>query len=277
MLQASNHSADKGISGVDSCISFWETHPEVLMTGMHEVENTEIPILEIEGFKFAVLNYTYSPNTESVSQKLSQRLNMLCKIDENTNMIDFTVLNPRVVEDIKKAEEIADVVIVCPHWGTEYQTKQSKYQEQFAIQMVEAGADLIIGTHPHVVQPVEIVKVENGNQALCYYSLGNYVSTQKNGQSMLEAMAWVSFHVSEEEVSVNTEESGVLPMVCHYEANPVRMKTVYLLEEYTEELASVHGIISYGGISFALSDLEKWSEEVLGEWVLEKKEALSCE
>lgn len=274
VLQASNHSADKGISGLDNCISYWRSRPEVLLTGVHEPENDNIPILTIDDFSFAVLNYTYSPNSEYASDSLSERLNFLCSIDEETNFIDFTVLNPKVLEDIEMAKTMADIVIVCPHWGNEYQTTPSKYQEKFAMQMTEAGADLIIGTHPHVVQPVSIVEASNGNKALCYYSLGNYVSTQKNGESMLEAMAWVNFHVTEEGISLSVEDCGVIPLVCHYVSNPVRVENIYLLEEYSAEMASQHGIISYGGISFALEDLQEWSEEILGEWVISARDAL---
>ena len=141
--------------------------------------------------------------------------------------------------------------------------------------MTEAGADVIIGTHPHVVQPVELIKAANGNTALCYYSLGNYVSTQKKGKSMLEAMAWITFHVTENGISLAMEDTGVIPLVCHYTSGPVRVKDVYLLENYTEELAANHGIISYGGISFHMSDLTTWSEEILGSYVISAKQALA--
>lgn len=274
VLQASNHSADQGISGIDNCISFWKTHPEVLLAGIHEPENKSIPILTIEDFSFAILNYTYGPNYESVSESLSERLNILCSVDEETNIIDFTTISPQVLEDIKYAKTVADIVIVCPHWGNEYQTTPSKYQEEFALQMTQAGADVIIGTHPHVVQPVRIIEASNGNKALCYYSLGNYVSTQKNGQSMLEAMAWVNFHVTKNGISLSIDNSGVIPLICHYTSNPVRIQNIYLLEEYTAELASQHGIISYGGISFSLEDLIQWSEDILGEWIISADEIL---
>ena len=84
--------------------------------------------------------------------------------------------------------------------------------------MTEAGADIIIGTHPHVVQPMEWIEADNGNTALCYYSLGNYVSTQKQALCMLEAMAWITFTVTEDDVEVKKENTGVLPLVCHYRA-----------------------------------------------------------
>lgn len=275
VLHASNHSADQGISGLDSCVAFWRTYPEILLTGIHEpVDTREIPLLTIKDKTFAILNYTYGPNYGSASDNLSSRMNILCNIDSQSKQIDFTTLNPQVLEDIKVAEEIADMVIVCPHWGTEYATTPSGYQEAFAKQMTQAGADVIIGTHPHVVQPVSLIEADNGNTALCYYSLGNYVSTQKNGQSMLEGMAWITFHVTQNGISLSLEDTGILPLVCHYTSGPVRIKNIYLLEDYTEELASSHGIISYGGISFHLNQLTGWSEDILGEWVITAKTAL---
>lgn len=276
VLHASNHSADQGISGLDNCIAFWRTYPEVLLTGIHEpADSREIPLLTIKDKTFAILNYTYGPNYGTAPDNLANRMDILCNIDPQNKLIDFTTLNPQVIEDIKAAEEIADIVIVCPHWGTEYATKPSSYQEAFAKQMTEAGADVIIGTHPHVVQPVSMIEADNGNTALCYYSLGNYVSTQKNGQSMLEGMAWVTFHITENGISLSTEDTGIIPLVCHYSSGPVRLKNVYLLEEYTEELAASHGIINYGGISFHLDDLNNWSKEILGEWVITAETALA--
>lgn len=81
-------------------------------------------------------------------------MDILCAVNETNRMIDFTAINPQVLDDIAEADTLADIVVVCPHWGTEYATVPSSYQEKFAMQMTEAGADLIIGTHPHVVQPI---------------------------------------------------------------------------------------------------------------------------
>lgn len=273
VLQATNHTADQEISGMQNCLDVWKTHPEVLVSGLHEPyaddsAESRIPLLEINDRTFAVLNYTYGPNIGTAPKDISDRLNLLCAVDENSRLIDFTTLNPQVLDDIAEADKLADIVIVAPHWGTEYTEVPSQYQQTFAKQMTEAGADVIIGTHPHVVQPVELIEAENGNRAICYYSLGNYVSTQKNGLSMLEGLAWVTFHVSENDISIAEENTGVIPLVCHYSSGPVRLQQVYTLEEYTEELALSHGIIPYGGIQFHLSDLQQWSDEILGSHVL---------
>lgn len=275
VLHSSNHTADKKLVGILNCVDFWEQYPEVLVAGIHGEEESEtIPLLEVEGVTFAVLNYAYAPNMESFPKEYEGHMDLLCDYNENSRLIDFTSLHEDVLADIAEAEEQADFVIVCPHWGTEYTTTPSRYQEKFAQQMTEAGADIIIGTHPHVVQPVEWIEAENGNRALCYYSLGNYVSTQKNALSMLEAMAWITIHVTEEGAYIEPKDTGVIPLVCHYSAMPVRMERVYLLEDYTEEQAASHGIKAYGGVDLWLSDLQGWSDEVFADWVLSAEQVL---
>lgn len=278
VLHASNHTADQQISGLLHCVDFWKQYPEILVTGMYEnvdEENQDIGLLEIEGVTFAVLNYTYGPNFPSIDSSIQGHLGMLCDWDESTGNIDFTTIHPDVLADIETAEQLADVVIVCPHWGAEYITTPTSYQKEFAVQMTEAGADLIIGTHPHVIQPVEWIESENGNRALCYYSLGNYISGQDKAESMLEAMAWVTFLVEDEDVVILEEETGAIPMVCHYQAGP-RNHQVYFLDDYNADLAAAHGIKQFG-VNFSYADLLTWSDEILGEWGLDSDEVLHYE
>ena len=281
VLHSSNHTADKGLKGILNCVDYWQQYPEVLVAGIDgtgtvsDSDSTdEIQILEIEGITFAILNYAYAPNMGSFPKEYEGHMDMLCDYNEKTRLIDFTTLREAVLTEIEEADKLADFVVVCPHWGTEYTTTPSSYQEKFARQMTQAGADIIIGTHPHVVQPVEWVEAENGNKSLCYYSLGNYVSTQKQALCMLEAMAWVTIHVDENGPAIDVEHTGVLPLVCHYNAMPVRMESVYLLEDYTEEQAASHGIKAYGGVNLRLSDLQKWTDEVFQGQVLSADQIL---
>lgn len=280
VLGATNHSADQGISGIDSIVSFWDTHPEVTLCGLHAPQsdmtqtNPRIHLLQIKDVTFAILNYTYGPNYGSASKNLADRMDILCAYQDGSTALDFTRLNPTVLSDIAEADTLADIVIICPHWGTEYVTTPSAYQTAFAAQMTLAGADVIIGTHPHVPQPIDIITAENGNQALCFYSLGNYVSTQQQAVSMLEEMAWVVFHVTESGVSIDWEASGALPLVFHYLSGPLRFGGVYALEDYTEELASTHGIIRWGQIPFHLSDLQNLSTQIIGDFAVSKSDIL---
>lgn len=282
VLQASNHSADKGISGLKHCVDFWKKYPDVLITGIFEnadEPNQDIGLLEIDGVTFAILNYTYSPNLSTLPKEIQGHLGMLCDWDKDTGKISFTRLHPDVLTDIEQAKQMADVVVVCPHWGTEYTFVPSSYQQKFAKQMTDAGADLIIGTHPHVIQPVEWIESENGNRALCYFSLGNYVSTQQDAITMLEAMAWVTFEITEESVEVLEAETGAIPMVCHYTSGPVRLENIYFLDEYSEEQAVAHGIHTFldkqeDKDDFTLMNLQTWANEVLGEWQLPSHKVL---
>lgn len=275
VLHASNHAADQGLAGIENCAAFWAQHPEVLMVGISGEEvDDRIPLLTVGDITFAILNYTYGPNMGTLSSSLRGHLNMLCAYNQKTGAIDFTSLNPQVLEDIQEAKQLADMVLVFPHWGTEYRTQPSSYQKKFANEMAEAGADLIIGTHPHAPQPVEWITAENGHKTLCYYSLGNYVSTQKQSISMLEEMAWVTFHVTEDQIYIDEERSGALPLVCHYKTGPNRLVGVYPLEEYTEEQALKHGIWNYGGVPLHLADLQNSARDILGDSLLSVSDIL---
>lgn len=293
VLHASNHAADQKLTGLENCASFWQTrHPEMMMLGIQGADDPQTSLrtgsahasadrtadwhvdesgtgyMTVKDVTFAILNYTYGPNMEVIPSSIRGHLNFLCDYDPQSGQLDFTSLNPQVLEDIAAARENADIVVVCPHWGTEYVTTPSSYQENFALQMTQAGADVIIGTHPHVVQPMEWIEAENGRRCLCFYSLGNYVSTQKQGICMLEAMAWITFHVDEDGVSIAEQQSGPIPLVCQYTSGPVRFEGVYLLQDYTQEQAAGHGIRSYGGVTLSLDDLLKWSADIFGDTVL---------
>jgi poly-gamma-glutamate synthesis protein (capsule biosynthesis protein) len=277
VLQATNHTLDQKQEGIEHCMNYWKTHPEILMVGLHDRYEDEdgnllpakerIPLITKNGITLAILNYTYGPNAEILPKYARGRMDVLCKWEEKNGALDFTTINPQVLEEIAAAEEIADAVVVFPHWGAEYVTTPSKYQKTFAKQMAEAGADLIIGAHPHVTQPVEWVTADNGNECLCYYSLGNYVSTQQDPISMLENMAWVTFRKTDGVTSIVDEMSGSIPLVFQYYSGPLRFGGVYLLEEYTQDVANKHGIRNWGKKNLYVDDLWKWSNEILGDSV----------
>lgn len=278
VLQATNHTLDQKQAGVEHCMNYWKEHPEILMIGLHDRYEDEdgnpleakdrIPLLEVNGITFAMLNYTYGPNYEILPAYARGRMDVLCAWDQNNGHIDFTSINPQVLEEIAAADEIADVVVVFPHWGAEYVTSPTKYQQKFAKAMTEAGADVIIGAHPHVTQPVEWITSDNGNECLCYYSLGNYVSTQQDPISMLENMAWVTFQMTDDgSVIIDRDRTGSIPLVMQYSSGPLRFKAIYLLEEYTQDIADKHGVRNWGHKNLYVTDLWDWTHEIMGDSV----------
>ena len=173
----------------------------------------------------------------------------------------------RVASDLQKARELADMIIVCPHWGTEYVLEQTPQQEEWAEFLAENGADLILGTHPHVIEPVKWVTADNGNRALVYYSLGNFVNwTSGTGKGvanrMVGAMARVTITLDSEGEAVISQYAAE-PLVCHVEEGFGGV-TVYPLEEYTEELAAGNRITGQDG-DFSLEYCRKLVEKVFGE------------
>ena len=115
------------------------------------------------GIRIALLSYTYGTNGIDVSDKYPYAVHYL---------------SDRLVMDIQDARNDADFVVVFAHWGDEYETEVSDYQRRMAGVMAQAGADVVIGSHPHVVQETEVIGRADGGQTLVYYSLGNFVADQ---------------------------------------------------------------------------------------------------
>ncbi|MBR0131919.1 MAG: CapA family protein [Lachnospiraceae bacterium] len=269
ITHATNHARDMGIDGLLYSVRYWkEHHPETLVVGIYETaeEQKEIPIMIVNGIKFAILNYTYSHNSAVWKKDCDGHLNMLCAFNPDTREIDFNTINPQVLEDIKRAETLADFTIVCPHWGQEYYDTQRPSQETFAKQMTEAGADLIIGTHPHVIEPVAWIEADNGNKSLCYYSLGNFTSTQDEWVRILGGMAKLTVIKDGSGTYIDPESARAIPLVNHYTSPGNLVKGVYSLKNYTADLAAKHGLKPRKGIVVTIDNLTNHAKKIFGDF-----------
>lgn len=174
LVTANNHSCDKGKLGIERTIemldSFKISHTGTFMDEASRLN--EYPLyLEKNGFKLALLNYTYGTNGIAVPKPTI------------VNLIDTT----QMARDIALAKEnTPDFVIAFMHWGSEYQPLPNTHQKKVTEFLFKKGVALVIGAHPHVVQPMEFNKQQ---QQLVVYSLGNFVSGQrdryKNGGAMV--------------------------------------------------------------------------------------------
>ncbi len=256
VCHGTNHALDKGKRGLLKCVDFWKEHyPEMAVLGIHDSQESQdsIYVYEQDGIKIAILNYTYGTNGIPMPEGMPYAVDML---EEQ-----------RVIADIQKAEELADFTILCPHWGTEYQLVQSATQEKWARIFAEQGVDLVIGTHPHVIQPIEWVTDDaTGHEMLVYYSIGNFVNwTSESGKGianrMVGGMAEITLE-KDENGEVHIEEYGVEPVVCQLEQG-VNGVTVYKLEDYTTELAEQNRIRLQDS-AFSLEYCQNLCEEVWG-------------
>ena len=164
VLTANNHSADKKKRGIERTIDVLDSL-DLLHTGTFKDSLERItyyPLMLIEhGIRIAMLNYTYGTNRMPVNKP-----NIL-------NLIDTT----QIKQDILDAKALgADIIVANMHWGDEYVLKQNKRQEKLADFLVQNGVRLVIGNHPHVVQPVDIRRKDNRIESIIVYSLGNLIS-----------------------------------------------------------------------------------------------------
>ena len=209
-------------------------------------------MVNVNDINIAILNYTYGTNGIPIPKSMPYCVETL---DED-----------RVIADLDLAETIADFTIVCPHWGTEYVLHHTSNQEYWSRLFMEHGADLVIGTHPHVIEDIELYE-EDGRQMLCYYSIGNFVSwTSGSGKGVLNRVVGGIPNVTitkDIEGKVYIESYDVIPTVCHLEpvTNGV---TVYPLALYTEELA-LNNKISKQDSSFTLDNCNALVQDVWGE------------
>ena len=226
ICHATNHALDRGKKGIENCLMYWrDNYPQIRTVGIYDSteESSEICIYEKDGYKIAVLNYTYGTNGIPLPKDMPYAVSLLQE--------------DRVRDDLARAEKEADFTIVCPHWGTEYNLGVSAMQEKWAKIFADNGADLIIGTHPHVIEPLDTVKTDDGRSVPVYYSLGNYVnwtSGQGTGVAnrMVGAMAVVTL-VKDAAGNVTVDDYGVKPLVCHVESE-TDGATVYFLDDYTQ-------------------------------------------
>lgn len=237
VLQGTNHALDKGKKGLLSCLDFWEqTYPEITVLGINQSQEDQdsIYIYEQEGIRIAILNYTYGTNGIPLPSDMPYAVDLLEK--------------EKVIADLQKAEAAADFTIVCPHWGTEYVLEATAEQEKWAEIFLENGADLVLGTHPHVIEPIEwLTDEETGQETLVYYSLGNFVNwTSSSGEGianrMVGGMANVTIGLNENG-DAGITDYGVTALVCHLQEGTNGV-TTYTLSEYTEEQGATNAIIA---------------------------------
>jgi len=166
ILTANNHSCDRGSKGVirtlDQLDELGVAHTGTFRSQEERDKNYPL-ILEEKGMKIAMLNYTYGTNGLEVAKPLI------------INYIDSTVIKA----DVARAKELgADYIICNMHWGTEYKFLPNGYQKTYEQLCYREGVDMVIGGHPHVVQPIE-KKTVNNEEKLTVWSLGNFVSNMQ--------------------------------------------------------------------------------------------------
>jgi len=227
VAHATNHTMDKGTSGILDTISFWEeNYPDIKVLGIHKDDSeSDITYVEKNNIKLSFVNYTYG-------------LNGLKLPKDKHYMIDLLDDDEKMKLYLKTAEENSDVVIAILHIGTEYVYEPTKYHKDYVELCIDNGADIVLCAHPHVLEPYGEINTKNGNKGLVYYSLGNFMSNQKKVPTLLGGMANITLE-RDESGEVLVKDYSLTPLVTHYSG---KYYSTYKLEDYTDELAKTHNI-----------------------------------
>ncbi|MBO5649398.1 MAG: CapA family protein [Clostridia bacterium] len=225
---ATNHMCDMKEAGLRGTIDYWDKQPVTLVGGYRNAADYEkIRIHEKNGIRIAVLAYTYDPYTTNGM-----------KLPSSSELITPIYNEDVIRRHVAAAKEVSDIVIVNMHWGKDSSFTVTNEQKKYAKLLADCGVDVIIGEHPHVLQPMEWMEGQNGHRTLLTYSLGNFLSTQYNDYFMVGGM--LSFDIVKDSTGTRIETPMLVPTVTFYDVNRANL-SVYFLDEFTEELASSHG------------------------------------
>ena len=247
---ATNHTMDFYEDGIVNSYNYWKSKENVVMDGtnMSFDEQAAIPTHEINGISYAFFSYTYGTNGIPLPEGKEYLVNVY------TGHVD------ELLDKVRKANEMVDVVIVAMHWGTEYLMDANDEQLYLGEELSKAGADIIIGNHPHCIAPIRWY-----GDCICYFALGNMVSAQLETFQLTGAIAGVDIVKTtvNGKSTIKIENPRAELIYTDYDSNYQNIK-VYLYsqlndsilpnyaayqEEYNGVLSEMDSTIQIGGVT----------------------------
>lgn len=165
---ANNHSYDRGVEGINSTIDYFKNNTDIVTLGTEKQGNTrKTRIIEKNGLKIGFSSFTLGTNIKPSKENVSL-------INYYKDPYTKEILKNQMSEEISYLKKNADIIITLMHWGTEFTFYPNDEQKEMANYLNSLGVDIIVGSHSHSIQPIEIIGEDK--KTLVYYSLGNFVS-----------------------------------------------------------------------------------------------------
>lgn len=252
VLSATNHTMDKGTDTIYNMVDYWERkYPDIKLLGIHESRKNAdtLDLVEKNGIRLAMFNYTYGLNGYEIPE-------------DESYLVDLLDNKEKFISDIKNAEDKADITVCFLHIGDEYEYEPTPFQVGYVNDVIDAGADVVICSHPHVVEPFGEITTDKGNKGVVFYSCGNFVSGQDEVDRLLGGMAEVEITKTTQGDRSETKVTkyDFIPVVTHYTET---QEAVYKLEDYTDDLAN-HHYINYYDSDFNVDRLWNLWDEIVG-------------
>ena len=230
---SNNHSYDKGAGGIAASREHWAAMPEDVVTaGFYDLSDptADLALQTVNGITIGYLSYTEHTNGIPTPADTDYGVIYLSQTD--------------VIEaQIAALRPACDVLVVSCHRGVEGSHTVTDAQRDTAQWLADAGADLIIGTHPHVTQTAQWLTAADGRQVFVAYSLGNFISAQAQADNMIGAVLGITMEKTTQPdgtVTVALKDPGLYPTVTQYESG-YRDIRVYPYPDYTDEMGAAHG------------------------------------
>ncbi len=225
---SNNHVLDMGGDGLISSLDYWDSK-DVVHYGAYrdEADSENIRIKEVNGITFAFLGYMEHTNGYYIEDGEPGKVIYL----ENEDIVE---------RQVRAANELADVVVVSCHFGTEIENELNSVQETMAPRLVEWGADLIIGTQAHTINTCNYIDKPDGGKAFCYYGLGNFISTMYDLRAPVGIIGKLNVVKDPETGTISFENVKAIPIISHFEAESYDGDwyncAEYPYKDYTDEM-----------------------------------------
>lgn len=242
-LTANNHSLDRGFSGLSRTLDVLDGTglAHVGTSRTQEERNRGIVTADVGGVSVAFLGYTYGTNGIPIPKKHPYAINVF-----NTDYLT-TLSKPdwdRLAADLEAARAMeTDLIAVMVHWGLEYKLEQNRYQEELADFLFENGADMVLGGHSHVPQPMELRTLPDGRQGFVCYSLGNFISSQTKPNTDTTAVLTLTLTRDNETGEAQVTDYAYIPMYMLHRAEGASPRF---------ELVDIHAALDSGETGEAL-------------------------
>lgn len=232
---SNNHSYDKGAAGIEASMAHWAAMPDDVVTmGFYNLSTYDDYVYQtVNGITFGYLSYT--EHTNGLPTPSGAEYGVVYLDDRET-----------IAKQIADMRPNCDVLIVSAHMGTEGTHEINDFQKQTAQWLADQGVDVIIGTHPHVVQNAEWLTGSNGNTTFVVYSLGNFINAQSSADNTIGAILDVYFDKTTQpdgSSSITIRDPKLHCVISQYEAGYKNIRVIPY-SQYTDELGAAHGVFT---------------------------------
>lgn len=235
--QSNNHVLDTGVGGAQNDIKVF-SDKQAMLTGLYTTEDElmKAHTKEVNGIKLSFVNVTYSFGETELSE--DDEIGIFCLTDERYSQEE---IDDRLKVMMTNADKASDLVCVSVHFGDNDSTEPSETQQEIVDKLLGFGADIIVGTGPQVLQPVETRKNSNDEQALVIWSLGNLISCHDSEDYLLGGIADVVIQKDTATNKVTVSSAKMIPVITHYGEGISNIRVIPF-KDYSTDLADGHGV-----------------------------------